>query len=226
MMTRLNNKLYDKLRSLLKRYCHLSSRFPLLVFFGAFVIGILFWGAFNTSMELTNNESFCISCHEMENNVYQEYKNTVHYTNRTGVRATCPDCHVPKDWHHMVVRKVAATNELFHKIIGSIDTKEKFERKRLQLAQYVWEDMRATDSRECRNCHSLTYMEISKQKPSSRLAHQRAVKQGRTCMDCHMGVAHHIAKDFDKDGKLHAAYKKNKRPCADCHAGMAQGEGW
>lgn len=126
----------------------------------------------------------------------------------------------------MVVRKVSATNELFHKIIGSIDTKEKFESKRLQLARYVWDDMQATDSRECRNCHAFGSMKIDKQQPSSRRAHQRALDQGRTCIACHMGVAHKIPKDFDKDGKLHAAYKKNNRPCADCHTGIAQGEGW
>ncbi|MBL8484099.1 MAG: NapC/NirT family cytochrome c, partial [Rhodocyclaceae bacterium] len=63
-----------------------------------FVAGIIFWGGFNTAMEWTNREAFCISCHEMEENVFKEYRNTIHYQNRTGVRATCPDCHVPKDW--------------------------------------------------------------------------------------------------------------------------------
>ena len=71
-----------------------------------FVAGIIFWGGFNTAMEMTNNEQFCISCHEMEDYVFQEYKDTIHYANRTGVRATCPDCHVPKEWHHKVVRKI------------------------------------------------------------------------------------------------------------------------
>ena len=53
-----------------------------------FVSGVIFWGGFNTAMEATNQESFCIGCHEMEENVYQEYKDTIHYSNRTGVRAT------------------------------------------------------------------------------------------------------------------------------------------
>ena len=55
-----------------------------------FVGGIVFWGGFNWSMELTNTETFCISCHEMEENVFVEYRHTIHYSNRTGVRATCP----------------------------------------------------------------------------------------------------------------------------------------
>ena len=37
------------------------------------VVGVIFWGGFNTAMEATNTLGFCISCHEMEENVYQEY---------------------------------------------------------------------------------------------------------------------------------------------------------
>src|ERR1019366_6116593 len=39
-----------------------------------FVLGIIFWGGFNTGLEATNTLEFCISCHEMRDNVYQEYK--------------------------------------------------------------------------------------------------------------------------------------------------------
>ena len=37
-----------------------------------FFSGIFFWGGFNTGMEATNTLEFCISCHEMHDNVYQE----------------------------------------------------------------------------------------------------------------------------------------------------------
>lgn len=192
------------------------------MFMLVFFVGIIFWGGFNTGMSLTNNEAFCISCHEMYNNVYQEYKQTVHYTNPTGVRATCPDCHVPRGWMHMLIRKIGATNELFFHMKGSIDTREKFQARRLELAEIVWKKMKASDSRECRNCHSLGYMSLDTQKKSSRRAHERAVAQNLTCIDCHMGIAHHISKDFDKNGKLHEQYRRNKRACADCHKDMAQ----
>lgn len=216
----------NKLEKYLKIYREANKRYPVSTFIGVFILGIIFWGAFNTSLHLTNTETFCISCHEMRENVYKEYKQTIHYSNRTGVRATCPDCHVPKEWGYMVARKIRATNELIHKVIGSIDTKEKFSAKRLQLSEHVWSDMRATDSRECRNCHSFDSMSIASQKKSSQRAHGRAIDKGLTCIDCHMGIAHNIAKDFDKDLKLHEQYKRQKRDCADCHKGMQQGSGW
>lgn len=204
--------------------CRWVDRAPLVFMIGMFTLGIMFWGAFNTSLEMTNNEGFCIGCHEMKNNVYQEYKKTIHYTNRTGIRATCPDCHVPREWQHMVVRKVGATNELFHKVLGSIDTREKFEAKRLKLAQHVWKGMLETDSRECRNCHANEFMKLDSQSKRSQRKHARGIKEGLTCIDCHRGIAHTLPKNFDADGKLHAGFKKTGRPCGDCHKNLAQSD--
>ena len=157
-----------------------------------FVVGVAVWGSFNWALELTNTESFCISCHEMKDNVYAEYRNTTHYSNRTGVRASCPDCHVPKEWTHKVVRKIQASNELLHKMLGSIDTQEKFAAHRLVLAKSVWRGMKTTDSRECRNCHKFDHMEYSVQEPRASKLHQTAFAQGKTCVDCHQGVAHKL----------------------------------
>ena len=156
------------------------------------IIGVVFWGGFNTAMESTHTLEFCISCHEMKDNGYQEYITTVHYKNRTGVRATCSDCHVPRPWEHKVVRKIQASNELLYKLIGSIDTTEKFKNKRLELAQKVWHTMKETNSRECRNCHSFTAMAIDKQKSRSGLIHKYSTHRNRTCIDCHKGIAHHL----------------------------------
>jgi cytochrome c-type protein NapC len=164
-----------------------------------FIAGIIFWGGFNTAMEMTNNEEFCISCHEMEENVYQEYKDTIHYSNRTGVRATCPDCHVPKEWTHKVVRKIKATNELFHKAMGSIGTPEKFEAKRLQLARNVWRAMKTTDSRECRNCHNFDSMDFGVQGRRAVNMHSKGLEEGKTCIDCHKGIAHRLPDMRDED---------------------------
>jgi len=173
-----------------------------------FVAGIIFWGGFNTVLEATNTETFCLSCHEMRDNVYPEYKKTIHYENRTGVRATCPDCHVPKPWVYKMQRKIQATfNELPHKVMGKIDTREKFIAHREEMAEIVWEKMRATDSRECRNCHELVHMDLAKQDKNAQKKHA-AAREGeikKTCIDCHQGIAHTLPEDDvqpgDKGGK-------------------------
>ncbi len=154
------------------------------------LVGVMLWGGFNTAMEATNSLEFCISCHEMEENIYHDYTRTVHFNNGAGVRATCADCHVPRSWIHKVVRKVHSSNELLHKLLGTIDTAEKFEARRLQMARNVWKTMKATDSRECRNCHDFKTMDPEKQKPKARQQHRHAMAAGNTCIDCHMGIAH------------------------------------
>ena len=154
------------------------------------IAGIVFWGGFHTAMEATNTMEFCISCHEMEENVYEEYKGTIHYQNRSGVRATCSDCHVPDPWAHKVIRKIQASNELLHKVLGTIDTPEKFENKRLTLAKHVWKDMKSSDSRECRNCHTWEAMTDKKQKLRAWKRHLQAREENLTCIDCHKGIAH------------------------------------
>jgi cytochrome c-type protein NapC len=160
--------------------------------------GIIFWGGFNTGMEATNTLSFCISCHEMRDNVYQEYKETIHYSNRTGVRAVCSDCHVPKDWTHKLIRKAKASFEIWGKITGVIDTREKFEANRMRLATEEWERMKASGSRECRNCHNFDAMSSELQKQTPYKKHMKAKEEGKTCIDCHKGIAHHLPKEYEE----------------------------
>ncbi|WP_127959963.1 cytochrome c-type protein NapC [Serratia microhaemolytica] len=157
-----------------------------------FVAGIIFWGGFNTGLEATNSERFCISCHEMRANVYQEYMETIHYTNRSGVRATCPDCHVPHEWGPKMLRKIQASKELYAKVFGLIDTRQKFEDHRLVLANNEWKRMKANNSQECRNCHNFEYMDFTAQKSVAAKMHDKAITEGKTCIDCHKGIAHKL----------------------------------
>ena len=160
---------------------------------GGFVAGVIFWGAFNTALEATNKEAFCIGCHEMENNVYQELQTTIHFTNRSGVRATCPDCHVPHNWTDKIARKMQASKEVWGKVFGTINTREKFESKRRELAEHEWERLKANDSLECRNCHNFTYMDFTRQSPRASQMHSTSLASGeKTCIDCHKGIAHHL----------------------------------
>ena len=164
------------------------------------ISGLVFWGGFNTGMEATNQLAFCTSCHEMRDTVFEEYKETIHYKNRSGVRAICPDCHVPKDWTHKFVRKIQASQELYSKFVsGAISTPEKFEARRMQLAEHVWETMKSTDSRECRNCHSWDAMDPHKQSPRASAKMAQAQKDGKTCIDCHKGIAHLLPKEYVED---------------------------
>ena len=160
---------------------------------GGFIAGIMFWGAFNTALEVTNTETFCTGCHEMRDNVFVELQPTIHYTNRSGVRATCPDCHVPHNWTDKIARKMQASKEVWGTIFGTINTREKFIDKRLELAQREWTRLKSNNSLECRNCHNLNSMDFTRQSKRAMLMHSTELANGtKTCIDCHSGIAHRL----------------------------------
>lgn len=154
-------------------------------------IGMLLFSTASTALWWTNTESFCASsCHEMSHNA-AEHKDTIHDSNRTGVRAVCNDCHVPREPIPLYLKKMGAVNDLWgHFVTGSINTKEKFEAKRYELAKRVWTYMQENDSRECRHCHNGNKMDAERQSEKAKDRHARGKAEGLTCIDCHFGIAH------------------------------------
>ncbi|MFZ2302377.1 MAG: NapC/NirT family cytochrome c [Gallionella sp.] len=187
-----------KLKKLCQFFCRPSTRFSLLTLLGGgFIAGIIFLGGFNTVMHATNTEAFCIGCHEMRGN-YEEYKKTIHYSNRTGVRATCPDCHVPKEFIPKMLRKFEARHDVWARFTGKVDTPEKFEANRKAMAEREWARMKASDSSTCRSCHTYGGMNSEMQDPAAVKKHTAAAQagSGKTCIDCHQGIAHELPKDM------------------------------
>ncbi|HPT51203.1 MAG TPA: NapC/NirT family cytochrome c [Accumulibacter sp.] len=177
-----------------------SAKYSLL---GILAVGMLcgafFWSGFNGALEATNSLEFCIGCHEMRDTVYREYRQTIHYANRTGVRAVCADCHVPKDWSRRLIRKITAAKDVWGTLTGVIDTPEKFEAHRLRMAENEWARMKASDSRECRDCHVAEGMDVEKQKLRASKMHKIGVADRQTCIDCHKGIAHKKPQGMTQD---------------------------
>ncbi|MBP6132187.1 pentaheme c-type cytochrome TorC [Thauera sp.] len=159
---------------------------------GGFIAGVLAWQGFNTAMEATNKEEFCLSCHTMHDNLLPELQKTVHWNNRSGVRARCPDCHVPHDFTDKVARKMQASREVLGQLLGTIDTREKFKEHRIVLAQREWKRFAANGSKECRACHDYKDMNFDKMRPASQVAMRKAAERNQSCVDCHKGVAHQL----------------------------------
>jgi cytochrome c-type protein NapC len=161
-----------------------------------FLAGIVFAGLFNVGLAYTNEMEFCTSCHSMQINL-DEYKETAHYKNPSGVQATCSDCHVPKQFVPKMVAKVVAAKDVFHEVIGTIDTPEKYEEHRWDMATRVWAKMKGTSSRECLNCHKFENMDLTEQSRSARNRHGSAPDKGLSCIECHQGVAHELPDEPD-----------------------------
>jgi cytochrome c-type protein NapC len=174
---------------------HYPSRGKALLMAVVLIAGVVLIGASlvvagAAGLAWTETEKFCIGCHEMRDNVYAEYKGTIHDRNRAGVRAICSDCHVPKEPVALIKRKMAASFELWGHFTGVIDTPEKFQKHKVQLAHNVWKRMKETDSLECRNCHDAAHMEPTMQSAMAQRMHAKMKTEGKTCIDCHFGIAH------------------------------------
>ena len=169
---------------------------------GGFIAGVIFWGGFNTALEHTNTEEFCIGCHEMRDNVYVELQSTVHWSNHSGVRATCPDCHVPHNWTDKIARKMQASKEVFGAIFGTIDTREKFLEKRLELANHEWKRFAANGSMECKSCHNYDSMDWDLMSDRARSQMKQAAERDQSCLDCHKGIAHQLPGNMEASGGM------------------------
>lgn len=162
------------------------------------VLGVFFIGGSNLALEHTGTEEFCVSCHEMDIPL-QELKKTIHFSNRTGMRAICTDCHVPHDLIEKIPAKIGAYKDVLGHLTGVIDTPEKFEAKRLEMAVSVWRFMKDRDSHECRNCHENVWTDTENQFGGAARHHEIAVKSGTmTCVDCHQGIAHELPAEFKR----------------------------
>jgi cytochrome c-type protein NapC len=159
------------------------------------VVGVVLLAGGHAALASTNTQEFCLSCHEMRDTVFEEYKTTIHYTNRSGVRAGCPDCHVPKALGPKLWRKAEASREVWGTWTGRVDTPEKFEAHRMEMASREWARMQASDSATCRSCHTFEAMGTA-QKPINLKRHQKAATEGKTCIECHKGIAHKLPKEY------------------------------
>lgn len=158
-----------------------------------FLAGIGFWAGFTTFVDATSDLRMCVSCHEMREFVYAEYQQSVHYASRSGVRPDCADCHVPHGFFEKMGAKIRATAiEVPAHFIGTIDTPEKFEAKREELAERVWARMRKNDSQACRACHDVSAMTPEAQALRTVREHEAGFAAGETCIDCHQGIAHSL----------------------------------
>ncbi|MEJ2576052.1 MAG: NapC/NirT family cytochrome c [Gammaproteobacteria bacterium] len=136
---------------------------------GGVLVGVILWGGFNTALEATNSMEFCISCHEMRDNVYQEYRETVHFNNPTGVQE-------PRMFRKMLVSLLLSL--AFVGYSGMI----KAETTRTALVT---------------GCHHFDAMDLEEQDRYAAKRHQRAIEEGETCIECHQGIAHKLPKEAE-----------------------------
>ena len=166
-----------------------SLSFGLVLFIGL-GIGIGGWAGTRAFLHYTSTTEYCTSCHDLAPAV-EEYRQSSHFMNASGVQAGCADCHVPQPFWASVEDHAHAVIELWRHYDGTIGTPELFEEHRLRLATQVWEYMESTNSRECRTCHVADAFDFAAMSDSAREEMEPlADEHGGNCITCHRGLVH------------------------------------
>ena len=87
--------------------------------------------------------------------------------------------------------------DIVPEMIGKLDTAEKFEEHRAEMAESVWRQFKANDSKFCRGCHSIDAMDLDSQGRSTARRHSTAADKDKTCIDCHYGIVHELPEDAE-----------------------------
>lgn len=159
--------------------------------FLAFGLGAVALGTTNFVLHKTSETEFCYVCHSHDAFIRPEYEASSHYVNASGVRAGCGDCHLPHDnWFDLVWTKAVVSLDIIPEMMGKLDTAEKYEAHRAEMAEAVWLEFKENDSKFCRSCHSVAAMDLEEQGRSAARRHSQAEERGQTCIDCHYGIVH------------------------------------
>ena len=166
--------------------------------FLAFGLGAIALGTMNLVLHETSTTEFCYVCHSHDAFIRPEYEASSHFRNQTGVRAGCSDCHLPHDnWFELVWTKAVVSLDIIPELMGKLDTQEKYDSHRAEMAEAVWRQFVANDSEFCRSCHVVGAMDMELQERRAARRHSQAAEKGQTCVECHNGIVHKLPDNAD-----------------------------
>jgi nitrate/TMAO reductase-like tetraheme cytochrome c subunit len=152
---------------------------------GGVLISLITVLASGFMVEVTNTDSFCVSCHAMVP-FRASWTDSVHGgQNPKGLTAQCVDCHLPHGnfTQYLVTKAITGTGDVLQNLV--IDAKTFDWEKNAEERRHIF-----TYDSACRHCHNnLTPPGL---KRGGLLAH-RAYLIGETkkqCSNCHPNVGH------------------------------------
>ena len=140
---------------------------------------------------LTSADALCVSCHSMATLVADPYfQQSGHEANAVGIRVSCSDCHIPSEnWFVETYGHVyQGLKDVFSEYTHNFDDPAVWQRRRIELAADVRDQMRRNDSITCRKCHDAAA--IRPRTEAGRSAHATFAQGRMTCIDCHSNIVH------------------------------------
>ncbi len=132
------------------------------------------------AVHATSTTQFCLSCHEMRYVAQQGWMHSTHYSGRSGVVATCSDCHIPPGlWPMLWTKMRDGTHDIYVHLFGEHDPK-KMDWERLRRSARA----KIHDS-ACRRCHAnMTSPGMGLKAIMAHRQYLRGLGHNK-CIDCH-----------------------------------------
>lgn len=178
----------NKKKGFLRRLL-LAPRFSGLVLAILFFVGLVGGvPVFDAVDRHFSSDAFCVSCHLIEATVAKELRQSTHWTRKSGVRASCSDCHISEGLTAAMWDHVLGTWDLYSFVVRGIRTPEDFEKVRFETANRVRLRMVGNDSKNCRTCHVMEA--IKPKRKRGQRQHAEALESGDSCIACHYNLVH------------------------------------
>ncbi len=155
------------------------------------LVGVFIMAAFDTTMNKTSTNDYCMSCHTHVQ-ADADWKKSPHYNSHSGVMTDCIACHLPPK-EEGLMKHYAAKARMGIKDIWAKMTKDP--------EQIDWDSKRELEyarnivyNSTCEKCHVNLYPEgVSDDGITAHLHYEEnAAKLGLDCISCHLNVGHYM----------------------------------
>jgi len=156
--------------------------------------GVLGAGAIIASTEInrfTSTDSLCTSCHTMSVLVEDpRFQQSGHEANAAGIRVGCSDCHIQSgNWFVETYGHVASgLRDVVAENTHNYKDPALWNKRRVELAAEVRDEMHRNNSATCRNCHDAVAIRPASE--AGRTSHAMLQQGQTTCIDCHTNIVH------------------------------------
>lgn len=154
------------------------------IFIGAgMIIGV------NKAVFATSTDEYCQSCH-VHTGADEAWTKSSHYSNESGVRVGCAECHLPPkgSFSHFSTKVKTGLHDLY---AYHFKDHESFEWEKKQQLEYA---VNIVSNKSCEKCHQNLYPDgLSDDGGKAHLYYDaNAEELDLHCINCHLDVGHHL----------------------------------
>jgi len=148
------------------------------------VVGLLISYVFLYSMQYTSTNEFCESCH-IHPHVFNSWKQSTHFDNRTGITVDCVDCHLPPRGVDYTIAKISTGLRDVYGILFKDSSNINWEEKsQLEFAKnHVYKT-------SCLHCHTNLFPRQLSPKGGDAHVYYDQNQNKLRCINCHLHVGH------------------------------------